>query len=283
MEIILPKTDFCAKELFANEVIRKYFISDVIGIPVKDIRSVRLCNPYLWKRYRKQKQGILDVLIELNNRAKVNIELQIKFYSCWDKRNLFYLAKMYTEDLRVGQDYTKLKKSISISILDFNYMKGPDYHSVFYLRDEKGRLFSDLFEVHIIELRKTLDGGSSVDDWIRFFNARTEEDLDMLQTKNIGIQTAIEEVKRMSMSERMRARYEAHMKELRDRRAIEAYEREQGYDQGYAQGIEQGIDREREMRIEKMLRKNKTPEEIADFCDYDLKEVEAVKEKIHFH
>ena len=65
----------------------------------------------------------------------------------------------------------------------------------------------------------------------------------MLQTKNIGIQTAIEEVKRMSMSERMRARYEAHMKELRDRRAIEAYEREQGYDQGYAQGVEQGIER----------------------------------------
>ena len=105
----------------------------------------------------------------------------------------------------------------------------------------------------------------------------------MLHTKNIGIQTAIEEVKRMSMSERIRARYEAHMKELRDRRAIEAYEREQGYDQGYAQGIEQGIDREREMRIEKMLRKNKTPEEIADFCDYSLKEVEAVREKIHLH
>ena len=126
-----------------------------------------------------------------------------------------------------------------------------------------------------------------MDDWIRFFNAQTEEDLDMLQTKNIGIQTAVEEVKRMSMSERMRARYEAHMKELRDRRAIEAYEREQGYDQGYAQGIEQGInqgiDREREVRIEKMLRKNKTPEEIADFCDYSLKEVEAVREKIHLH
>ena len=115
-----------------------------------------------------------------------------------------------------------------------------------------------------------------MDDWIRFFNARTEEDLDMLQTKNIGIQTAIEEVKRMSMSERMRARYEAHMKELRDRRAIEAYEREQGYDQGYAQGI----DSEREMRIEKMLRNNKTPKEIADFCDYDLQEVKAVQEKM---
>lgn len=80
-------------------------------------------------------------------------------------------------------------------------------------------------ELHIIELRKTLDGVNSGDDWIRFFKARTKE-LDMIQTKNIGIHTAIEEVKRMSMSERMRARYEAHLKEVRDRKAIEAYERE---------------------------------------------------------
>ena len=186
------------------------------------------------------------------------------------------MAKMYTEDLRVGQDYTKLKKSISISILDFNYTKGPDYHSVFYLRDEKGRLFSDLFEVHIIELRKTLDGDGSVDDWIRFFNARTEEDLDMLQTKNIGIQTAIGEVKRMSMSERMRARYEAHMKELRDRRAIEAYEREQGYDQGYTQGVEQGIERgeDRVNRLNRMLLEQNRSEDMTramEDTDYQKK------------
>ena len=48
----------------------------------------------------------------------------------------------------------------------------------------------------------------------------------------IGIHVATEEVKKMGMSERMRARYEAHMKEVRDRKAIEVYKREQGYKQG---------------------------------------------------
>ena len=47
MDIISPKMDFCVKELFANPVIRKYFISDVMGIPADTIRSVRLCNPYI--------------------------------------------------------------------------------------------------------------------------------------------------------------------------------------------------------------------------------------------
>ena len=43
------------KELFRNPVIRKYFISVVLNIPVEMIRSTRLLNTYLWRRYRYQK------------------------------------------------------------------------------------------------------------------------------------------------------------------------------------------------------------------------------------
>ena len=99
-----------AKELFSHELIRKQFISDVTGIPLEEIKSARIGNPYLWRRHRRQKQGIVDILVELNGNTKVNIEIQVKFYSYWDRRNLFYLAKMYTEDLRVGENYEKLKK-----------------------------------------------------------------------------------------------------------------------------------------------------------------------------
>lgn len=245
MEIISPKTDFCAKELFANPVVRKYFISDVTGIALEEIRSVRLCNSFLWKKHKMQKQGILDVLIELNDDTKVNIELQVKFYSYWDKRNLFYLAQMYTEDLRMGQDYDRLKKCITISILDFNLTDSLEYHTVYSLRDKKGKLFTELFEVHIIELKKKLNGQEKLDDWIRFFNAKSEEELDMIHTENAGIHAAIQEVKTMSLRGRLRARYEAHLKEVRDKNAREDYVRKegiaQGIEQGIAQGIEQGI------------------------------------------
>lgn len=268
MQIISPKTDFCAKELFSHEIIRKHFISDVTGIPIEDMKSVCISNPYLWRRHRKQKQGIVDVLVELNGSTKVNIEIQVRFYSYWDKRNLFYLAKMYTEDLRVGENYAKLKKSISISILDFDYRDDSQYHSVYYLRDEAGKQFTDLFEIHIIELGKKLDGKNPVDDWIRLFNAQTEEELDMIHTANAGINMAIGEVKKMSMSERMRARYEAHMKEIRDRNAREDYVRNEG------------IERGRALLIESMLQNQKTPEEIAAFCNCDLQEVREIQKKM---
>lgn len=220
MQIISPKTDFCAKELFSHIMIRKQFISDVTGIPLENIKSVGIFDPHLRRRYRKQKQGIMDVLVELNGNTKVNIEIQVKFYSHWDKRNLFYLAKMYSDDLHIRENYAKLKKIISISILDFDYTDGPQYHSVYYLRDENGKRFTDLFEIHIIKLRKKLDGSKPVDAWIRLFNAHTEEELNMIHTKNAGVNVAIEEVKKMSMSERMRARYEAHLKEVQKKSSI---------------------------------------------------------------
>lgn len=262
-----------AKELFSHELIRKQFISDVTGIPLEEIKSARIGNPYLWRRHRRQKQGIVDILVELNGNTKVNIEIQVKFYSYWDRRNLFYLAKMYTEDLRVGENYEKLKKSMTISLLDFNLASDPEYHSVYYLRDENGRCFTDLFEIHIIELRKTLSGQDALDDWIRFFNADSEEALDMIHTTNAGINMAIGEVKKMSMSARMWACYEAHMKEVRDRNAREHYVKQQG--------IEQGIGVGRAQMLEEMLRKQMSPEDIADLCSCDLAEVKAVQEKMY--
>lgn len=72
------KFDYAFRELFSNENVRKQFLSDVLGIPLKEIRSVRVVNPYLWKRLRRQKQGILDMAMEMWNGTKVNIEMQVR-------------------------------------------------------------------------------------------------------------------------------------------------------------------------------------------------------------
>lgn len=261
MEIVSLKYDYCFKEWMSNETVRRYFISDVLNIAVEDIKSVRLANTFLWRGYRKQKQGILDVLVELNNSTKINIEMQTKFMSCWDKRNLFYLAQMYTEDLKVGEKYSKLKRCVGISLLDFDFTGGEKYHTVYRLRDEDGNEFSDIFEIHIIELGKQLRGNEKVDDWIRLINARNTEDLSMIQAKNQGIRTAIEEIKRMSLSRRLRLRYEAYLKEKRDAWAIADYEEEQRKkkmaevrEQGLEEGKKEGrIEGKKEGRIEGRL------------------------------
>ena len=240
MGIVSPKYDFSFKQLMQNEEVRKYFISDVLGIPAAEIRSVRLASPLLWKRYSGQKQGILDVRVELNDDRMVNIELQIKMLACWDKRSLFYLAKMFTEELLVGEQYHRLKKCICINLLDFNLDEDPEYHRIYRLRNEKGQEYSDLFEMHVIELGKQLKGTEPVDEWIRLMNVRTEEELEMISAKNPGLLEAVKEVKVMSLRKGLRALYEAHLREIRDRNARDAFVREEGRAEGKEEGRAEG-------------------------------------------
>jgi hypothetical protein len=76
--LISLKTDYVFKELFAHENVRKQFLSDVLDIPLEEMKSVRIMNPFLRRRFRRQKEGILDMALEMVGGAKVNIELQVR-------------------------------------------------------------------------------------------------------------------------------------------------------------------------------------------------------------
>lgn len=235
--MISPKYDYIMKELFRNQTILKYFISDILRMPVSEIRTVRLTGTFLRRRSRRQKEGILDVLAELDDDTRVNIELQIRTLKHWDRRQLFYLAKVYTEDLLAGEDYSRLKRCVGISLLDFNLSDRSEYHSIYHLKDQAGNVFSDVWELHILELKKQTTGQRPEDKWIQFFNAKEEEDLRMIQTKNPGIQEAIRELRRMNLRNPLRLRYEAYLKRRRDEKAREAYVRDEGIQEGKAEAI----------------------------------------------
>ena len=273
-KIVSLKFDFSFKHLFLNEEVRRHFISDVLGIPLEEIREVRLVNTFLWKRYRRQKQGIVDVLVELNHDSRVNIELQIEMLAYWDKRSLFYLSKLFTKGLLSGQKYEKLRRCVCISVLGFNLDERPEYHKVYRLRDESGNEFSDMLEIHVIELNKPLSGRGRTDEWIQLFNAETEEELNMLEarTGNIGILEAIKEVKIMSLGKAMRALREERLKEIRDRNAREDYVRSEGV----KLGIEQGGNIKLIELVQRKLRKGKTPEVIAKELEESLEKIEQI-------
>lgn len=237
VKMLTPKMDFCVKELFRNETVLKCFLSDILSIELKDIKKAKIVNPFLWKRKKADKQGILEIRIELNDGAKIDIEMQVARFADWDKRSLFYLAKMFTEDLIIGEDYSKLKKCINISILDYNLLEGDDYHTVYRLRDENAKDFTDIMELHIVELRKPLKGIGNVDDWIRFFNIETMEDLNMDAANNMGIREALAELKRMNQSKWVRASHEARLKEIRDKKSLLKYAKSEGKKEGIIEGI----------------------------------------------
>ena len=280
------RNDFVFKEIFRNETVRRYFVSNVLGIPQEEIRSVRLHNTFLWTQHKRQKQGILDVLLILNDNSKINIELQIRMQAYWDRRSLFYLAKVFTADLLRGENYHKLQRSIGINILNFNLDNGPEYHKVYRLRDKAGREFSDMIEVHIIELNKRLSGTCQTDEWIKLFRARTKEELDMLgnQTKNPGILEAVKELSVMNLSKRLRAIHEFNLREQRDKAALEeqikidarAKGLKEGREEGRMEGRMEGLALKLIELTQKKLRNGKSTEQIAQELEEPLADVERI-------
>lgn len=238
MEFFSLKYDDVFREAMSHESIRKQFISDVTGIPLSTIRSARLESPYLWKWYRRQKQGILDVAVVLDDGTKVDIELQVHIQKSWIRRKLFYLAKRYTENLRMGEDYDRLRKCINISILDFRLIQSEENHTVYTLCDRKGNELTDLLELHIVELTKEVQAGDALTDWIRLFNTGTMEELDMIKTKNAGVLNAISVVRNMNLGRTLRQIYELRLKAKRDRWAEDEYIKDLGREEGLEKGIE---------------------------------------------
>ncbi len=234
------KADDAFKELFACEIVRKQFLSDVLGIPIEDIRSVRMAAPNLRKIFRRQKQGILDVLLVLNDDVKIGIEMQVRTQKYWNRRNLYYLGRMYTDDLMAGEDYSRLHRCVSISLLDFKLLpETSEYHHVYRLRNPKGEELTDLWEVHIIELGKTLTGGS-VDDWIRLFNATSQAEVDQIAMQNERMRDVAEVIRHMGFIRTLKWVYDDYWKAKRDRWAEDEYVRDEGIAIGVARGKAEG-------------------------------------------
>ena len=148
---------------------------------------------------------------------------------------------MYSQDLFAGVNYQRLQKSILISIDDFNITDDNEYHHVYRFRDVNGREFSDLMEIHTIELHKTLLN-KPIDEWIQVFNAKTEEELNMIRSDNPGIKEAIQTIKEYGLKKVARAQYEAWLKAKRDQNAMDEYIRVSAREEAIIEGRNEGLE-----------------------------------------
>lgn len=245
--LMRPKIDFAFKEIMMNEKARIGFLSAILKLNPVDIKKTELLNTNLRKLHEDEKQGILDVRILLNNATEIDIEIQLSMLSVWADRALFYLAKMYTEQIRPGQNYSVFKKCVSISILDFTlFPDNTDFYSCFHIReDSRHTLYTDKMEFHVLELPKLPDklkeDSGDILLWAKFINAERKEEFDMLAEKNTYIESAYEQLQVISQDKQKRLEYEAREKAILDynQGIFEAEQR--GIQQGIQRGIQQGI------------------------------------------
>jgi len=244
--LMKPKIDFAFKEIMKNNEARTGFLAAILKVNPEDIKETQILNPYLRKIHEDDKLGILDVRVLMNNDTEIDTEIQLAEFAAWTNRTLFYLSKMFSDQIDKGQDYSLLKKCVSISILDFVLFKDeePEFYSCFHIReDNRNFLYTDKMEFHVIELPKLPEKLKEDDNlllWAKFINAEQKEEFDMLAEKNPYINSAYQHLQVISQNKEKRLEYEAREKAVRDHNQMMKEARERGMREGRQEGRREG-------------------------------------------
>ena len=235
VEILSPRSDVIFKLFFSDErniELLTDFLKSVLDIPVDDYDEVSITDPHLLREHPGDKLGILDVKLRTKTGKIINIEIQISPVDGMRERIVYYGAKLITEQLGKSDDYENIRRVISVIICDYPLIgEPPNYHHRFVLYDPVNKVeFSNVLEINTLELPK-LPGdsdGTPLWNWLKFLDARTEEELNMIAEKSPQVKQAVVRLIELSADEKARALYEAREKERRDNRAREKGARREG-------------------------------------------------------
>ncbi len=240
IKMLSPKIDLVFQRLFGevgNEKITKRFIEKVLDEKIDQLDLSK--NPILRREKRGGKLGILDVLVEVNGKEKVNIEMQVVKKQDIKERILYYWSRLYIKGIKEGEEYQKLDRTIIILITDFliNGLEELEYHTEWKIIEEKGRkiILTDKLEIHIIELEK-IKGKEKEEgellDWLFFIDNPESERVKVAMKENEELKEANEKLSQMSEEEELQRFAEWREKAIRD----EASSRASGLQEGKEQG-----------------------------------------------
>ena len=286
--------DYAFKRVFGkngNESILKDLLESILNI---EIKSITIQNPEIPKNMKDGKVGVLDVRAELNGDEITEVEMQVQDQHNIDKRSPTYLTKIYSDQLKEGEQYIEVKKVVVINILNFDYYKRNSYHSVARMMFEEskenekvdlGYIVEDKYatkdlEMHFIELpkfrKKDPDMSNKLEQWLCLI-CNEEDKIKMAESKNEEIEKAKKELEKLAMNPEDRELYELRLKAIRDEMNI----RYSGYIDGMAEGEAKGRaegKNERNIEIAKnMLKENVNIQFISKMTGLNLEEIEKLK------
>ena len=265
-KLLSPKLDIVFQTLFGevgSERITKKFLEAILDKKLEDVDLSR--NIVLRREKPKDKMGILDVLVKINQKEYCNVEMQMIEKDNLIERILYYWSRIYGRNLNSSDDYIELKRTIGILIVNFEIKKLKElgYHSKWQIIEEKERklVLTEHLELHIIEIPKIYKIGKNEETeelvkWINFIENPESKKVGEYMKDNEEMKEAKEKLEVMSEDERMQILAELRLKAIRDEKAIKRFAIKQGMEegmkQGMKQGIEQGIEQEKKETAKKM-------------------------------
>lgn len=219
------KSDIIFRLFYADERNEEFLVcllKTMLKLPEGDYNEIEIADPHLLREYDDDKLGIIDVKLKTKSKKVIHIEIQLKVASEVElkKRIIFYESKLITEQIGSGDDYGIIRKVISILITDEPLIPdSPRYHHRFTFYDaDAGVEFTDMIEIHTIELCKLPEGadGTELYDWAMFIDAESDEEMEKVAQRNPEVNKAVIKYRELTAEERTRDIYERREKARRD-------------------------------------------------------------------
>ena len=271
---VVPTNDFVFKRIFGregNEEITKDLLSAIIEDEIVSINLEK--NTIMNGDIIDDKTNILDIRAELNNKVKVDIEVQMASQDYIEERILYYWAKLYTRTVLKGEVYEEAKRTIAILIANFeidNLKEIEKYHTKWKILETEisKKVLTEKFEIDIIELpkaKKILENkrmkpkNPKLLTWVKFLI--NPESLGVAEMdENEEVKKANEELEKLKQDE-INSWYALRRQgAVVDEKLRLSYATRKGVEQGLEQGLEQGIaqgEKSKQIEIAKKLLKEK--------------------------
>ena len=283
--------DYVFKRVFAyegNEDVLADFLESILNVKIE---KLEVKNPEMMKNSREEKLGVLDIKVETKENI-IDLEMQVEDEENIEEREATYMGKLLSEQLEVGDEYKKLKKSVVIFITNFNKYETNTYHNVAKMRFEKinkdeyvdmgykeeEQIGNKYIEFHVIELPKFIKKNPGVEkrleQWLWLIVGRKEK-VEMAVKENKNVKKADKVLERISKDPKERERYEAILKAEFNQKISNQKFMDKGIIEGEARG--KIIGREEGMKEGKKEGKKQNQIEIAKKMLGDKIEIKTIE------
>ncbi len=259
-KLLSPKIDVVFQVLFGevgSERITKRFLESILE---QKIDSIDLSKNQILRREKVlDKLGILDVIATINGKEKCNIEMQLESETTIKERILYYWSRVYSRQIKKGNKYENLQKTIVILIADFKVegLEELEYITKWKIIEEKNRklILTDKLEFIIIELPKIIEdeARSELIDWLSFLENPKSERVKEKMKENEELNEAVNKLEEMSEDE-----YLERIADLREKKILDENSRlSESYNKGIKEAkletakkmLEENIDIETIIRV----------------------------------
>lgn len=165
--------------LQTNNKVLRGLICSLLHLTKEEVVSVEITNPILLGESVERKEFRLDIMVLLNSRTTINLEMQVANKLNWTNRSVLYLCRSYDTPKR-GEDYIEIRPAIHIGFLDYTlFEEYPEFYATYKLKNIKNNhIYSDNFILSVVDLSRIdlateEDKAYGIDYWAALFKAKT--------------------------------------------------------------------------------------------------------------